>query len=185
MDTCRAITTRRTIKAYTGEAILRDVLVELVDLAMCAPNHRLTQTWRFSVAEHAAIAGLVALVGRSPIADAVLPRKLPVILDRLRLCGAVIQVTCEFAGDTDQRSEDRDATAAAVQNLLLAAHSKGISSYWSTSPLMTHSETIRWFGADPQRESHVATVWLGYPAEDPVMPKRHAALGLIRWAPTV
>ncbi len=181
MDTCTAITTRRTTKVYTGAPIARQVLIELVTLATYAPNHRLTQSWRFSVAEHAAVADLVRHVGQSPIADAVLPSKLPAIRERLRLCGGIIQVTCVLAGDAEQRREDRDATAAAVQNLLLAAHSMGISGYWSTSPLMTHPETLRWFGADSQCESHVATLWLGYPAEVPALPKRHAVEGLIRW----
>jgi nitroreductase len=91
-------------------------------------------------------------------------------------------VTCVLAGSDEQRREDRDATAAAVQNLLLAAHAAGLGSFWSTSPLLAHPDVLRWFGSDPAAEAHVGTVWLGIPAEIPAAPGRRPLTEVLRWA---
>ncbi|MCS6969439.1 MAG: nitroreductase family protein [Planctomycetota bacterium] len=180
-DLVRAIAARRTIKDYSGEAVPRERLLALVEAATWAPNHRLTQPWRFYVAERARIAELVAAVQRPPIAAAVDDAKRPAICQRLAACGAVILVTCLRAADPVQQREDRDAVAAAVQNLLLAAHAAGLGAYWSTNPLLTHPETLRWFGADPAREDHVASVWLGVPTASPPPPRRRPLAEVVRW----
>src|ERR1700745_482495 len=44
-----AIRTRRTHKAYAPDPIDRATLDELFDLARWAPNHHLTNPWRFRV----------------------------------------------------------------------------------------------------------------------------------------
>ena len=49
MDVEEAIRTRRTIKAYAPEALDRATLDELFELARWAPNHNLTNPWRFRV----------------------------------------------------------------------------------------------------------------------------------------
>lgn len=182
MDLAVAIAARRTTKSYTGAPVPRETVAALVEAATWAPNHRLTQPWRFAAIDRAGVARLHAFVQTPPVCTAVFPKKLPAICERLAACGAVVQVTCILAGEEEQRREDRDATAAAVQNLLLAAHAAGLGAYWSTSPLMTHPEVLRWFGADPAAETHVATVWLGIPAENPPIPARKPLVEVLRWA---
>ena len=49
MDVETAIRTRRTHKAYGPEPVARETLDELLDLARWAPNHHLTNPWRFRV----------------------------------------------------------------------------------------------------------------------------------------
>ena len=49
MDAEEAIRTRRTHKAYGPEPVDRATLEELLDLARWAPNHHLTNPWRFRV----------------------------------------------------------------------------------------------------------------------------------------
>ena len=173
---------RRTIKSFTGAAVPRATIESLVEAATWAPCHRLTQPWRFSAIDRDGIARLIAFVQQPPVRAAVEARKLPAICERLAACGAIVQVTCVLAGSVEQRREDRDATAAAVQNLLLAAHEAGLGSFWSTSPLLTHAEVLRWFGADPTQQAHVATVWLGVPSENPLPPRRKPLAEVLRWA---
>jgi nitroreductase len=177
-----AIRSRRTCKTFTGEPVPRPILDELVASAVLAPNHRLTQPWRFGVADRAAVAALVAFVQQPPVCAAVEARKLGAICERLARCGAVVQVTCQRSDDAERARDDRDATAAAVQNLLLAATARGLGSFWSTSPLMVHPEVQRWFGADPAGEAHVATIWLGWPAEPVAVPARKPPV--VRWVAT-
>jgi nitroreductase len=49
VDVDEAIRGRRTHKAYKPEAVPREVLDELFELARWAPNHNLTIPWRFRV----------------------------------------------------------------------------------------------------------------------------------------
>ncbi len=182
MDLISAIRSRRTIKNFTGAALSREVVVSLVEAATWAPNHRLTQPWRFTAIDQDGVARLVELVQRPPVSTSVEPRKLSAICERLARCSAVIQVACVLDGSLEQQREDRDATAAAVQNLLLAAQDAGLGAFWSTSPLMIHPQVVHWFGTDPAREAHVATIWLGVPAEQPAVPRRRPLTEVLRWA---
>ena len=49
MDVFEAIRGRRTVKAFAPEPVPRERLDELFELARWAPNHKLTQPWRFRV----------------------------------------------------------------------------------------------------------------------------------------
>ncbi len=49
MDVDTAIRTRRTHKAFRPDPVPTEVLDELFDLARWAPNHNLTNPWRFRV----------------------------------------------------------------------------------------------------------------------------------------
>ena len=63
MDVVEAIRTRRTHKSFGTEPVPRDTVEELFDLARYAPNHHLTQPWRFRVLGPAALERLKAAAG--------------------------------------------------------------------------------------------------------------------------
>lgn len=182
MDLITAINKRRTAKVFSGSPVSRDLVRQLVEAAVMAPNHRLTQPWRFAAIDAEGVARLVAQVQTPPLSLAVDARKLGAICERMARCGAVIQITCLRNADAEVQREDLAATAAAVQNLLLAATGLGLGSFWSTSPLMAHAEVLRWFGADPATEAHVATVWLGHPVDSQPTPRRRPVDDVLRWA---
>jgi len=143
-----ALRTRRTHKAYGPEPVDPELVAELVELARWAPNHHLTEPWRFRVVGPRA---LQALKDAGP-ADAA--KK----LDR-----APTLVVASVVVDPDPRvaEEDRDAAAAAVYGLLLAAHARGLAGYWRTPAVLL----------DPAGR---AAVGLG---------EHEAALGLIHLGP--
>ena len=60
MELEQAIRTRRTHKAYGPEPVDRETLAELLELARWAPNHHLTNPWRFRVLGPGALARLKA-----------------------------------------------------------------------------------------------------------------------------
>ena len=49
MDTLDAIRGRRSIREFTDREITRDEIERLFEAAAQAPNHRMTQPWRFYV----------------------------------------------------------------------------------------------------------------------------------------
>ena len=121
MDLENAIRTRRTHKAYGAEPVDRDTLDELFELARWAPNHHLTNPWRFRVLGDEAIARLKDAAGPEAAGK----------LDRAPTLVAVSSVGNE---------EDRDATAVAAYIVLLAAHGRGYATYWRTPAVLQTPE---------------------------------------------
>jgi nitroreductase len=118
MNVDDAIRTRRTHKLYQSEPVARPVLEELLELGRWAPNHHVTNPWRFRVLGPEALAALKAA---DPEGAAKLDR-------------APTLVACSVTTDQDpqQAEEDLLAGACAVYIVMLAAHARGIATYWRT-----------------------------------------------------
>src|SRR5262249_45162597 len=138
-----------------GEATVR----ELVDLARWAPNHKLTNPWRFRVLGAETRRRVEELAGGK---EAVKLRRAPT----LGLAPA------EGSGGAVLAGGDRRATACAVYAILLAATSRGLASYWRTPACFRDPAVREVLGLAP-REQVVALVHLGSPVSDPP-PKERA-----------
>jgi nitroreductase len=122
------IRTRRTHKAYAPAPVPRETLDELFELARWAPNHHLTNPWRFRVLGPEALAALKAAAGPESAAK----------LDRAPTLVAASVVQC--GDDPVADEEDRLAGAAAVYIVLLAAHERGLGGYWRTPEVLRTPE---------------------------------------------
>lgn len=158
MDLERAIRERRSTKNFTDEPIDPAVVRELVDLAQWAPNHNLTAPWRFRLVGPEATKALVDIAP----AD----KKGKVVRAQTR-----VLVSCVISGDPVRREEDLHATAAAVQNLLLAATARSIDSFWQ-SPTIAGLAPARFKLGIPADEQLVAVVHLGYASGERTTPDR-------------
>jgi nitroreductase len=181
---------RRTVKSFSGAALPRPTLEGLLELARWAPNHRLSEPWRFYALDQPAIRALGAFLTATPEIAAVPDpakgaAKLAKLLDRLPGAGWLIQVTWMRSPDPAIDLEDHAAAAAAVQNLLLAATAAGLGSYWSTTAALVHPLTLRWCGADPAREGALGVVWLGAATESPPPPPRRPLAERLRYVTPV
>src|SRR5437763_16693225 len=114
MDVEEAIRSRRTHKAFAREPVPRELLDELLEVARWAPNHHLTNPWRFRVLGPAALARLKAA------AEAAKPGS----AGKLDRAPTLIVVSAVQSGDAAQDREDVLATAAAAYIVLLAAHAR-------------------------------------------------------------
>jgi nitroreductase len=181
------IRTRRTVKAFTGEAVPRAQLERWLELACWAPTHRLTQPWRFAVLDQPAIARLGGFLQGEPAIAAVPDpakgaAKLAKLRERLPTLGALVQVGWKRDADPAIDLEEHAAASAAVQNLLLAAHADGWAAFWSTNPALGHPATLRWCGLDPASEGFVASLWLGRATPPlPPAPPRALLATRVRW----
>jgi nitroreductase len=119
VDVDHAVRTRRTHKAYGSEPVDRETLDELLELARWAPNHELTNPWRFRVVGPQALTRLKEAAG--PEAAAKLDRAPTLVVASVRLTGDPI---------TDE--EDVAAGAIAAYIVLLGAHARGLAGYWRT-----------------------------------------------------
>src|SRR3977135_2128575 len=130
MDLETAIRTRRTHKAYGPDPVDRATLEELFELARWAPNHHLTNPWRFRVVGPEALERLKEAVGPEGAGK----------LDRAPTLVAVSYVRTPDDPVADQ--EDLLATGCAAYAVLLGAQGRGLAAYWRT-PAVLREETGR------------------------------------------
>ena len=158
MDVEDAIRSRRTHKAFAPEPVPRELLDELLDLARWAPNHHLTNPWRFRVVGPQALAALKRAAG-------------PEAASKLDRAPTLIVATQVHSEDPVQDEEDLCATACATYAVLLAAHGKGLAGYWRTPGVLRTPEGMAALGI-PQEERFVALIYLGHPRQDKEPPER-------------
>jgi nitroreductase len=161
MEVAEAIRTRRTHKAYRPEQVGRDQLTELLDLARWAPNHNLTNPWRFRVVGPKALERLKQAAGPEAAAK----------LDR---APTLVVCSCELGGDPIQDEEDLHATAVAAYIVLLAAHDRGLAGYWRTPEVLRTSDGMTAVGL-PESERFVGLLHLGHPVQERQPPERAPA----------
>lgn len=153
MDVSDAIRRRRTHKQY-GSAPVDDATVrELVDLARHAPNHKLTQPWRFRILGPETRAALESVCGEKEAM-------------KLRRAPTLILATAVLSGDPLTDREDVLATGCAVYGVLLGATERGLASYWRTPAALGTPEARAVLGLDPA-EDVVALIHLGPVVSEP------------------
>ena len=174
MDVLEAIRTRRTAGKIRPDLPPREVIEELLESATWAPNHRLNEPWRFFVLAGEARERFGELMAADACANLDDPadeqKKAGTIdaqLKKATRSPVIIAVACDppISPRIDP-IEDVCAVACGVQNLMLAAHAKGLVSKWSSGQ-PCHSPAIKsFFGLSPEHQI-LGYIYLGYPNEDP------------------
>jgi nitroreductase len=162
MEVETAIRTRRTHKAFKREAVAAGILDELFELARWAPNHNLTNPWRFRVVGPHALERLKEAAG-------------PEAASKLDRAPTLVVCSCVLGGDEVQDEEDLHATACAAYIVLLAAHARGLAGYWRTPSVMRTREGRAAVGLGDD-ERFVSLIHLGRPVQTKEPPDR-AAVG--------
>jgi nitroreductase len=158
MDVEEAIRTRRTHKAYRPEPVDREQLVEILDLARWAPNHNLTNPWRFRVIGPLTLQRLKEAAG---------PESAP----KLDRAPTLVVCSCVLSGDPIQDEEDLHAAACAAYIVLLAGHNRGLGTYWRTPEVLRSAEG-RAAVEMPDNERFIGLIHLGTPVQDQKPPER-------------
>ena len=158
MEVEEAIRTRRTHKAYGADPVPREMLEELFELARWAPNHNLTNPWRFRVL------GPESLGRLKEAADPDAAAK----LDRAPTLVAASQVRSD---DPVQDEEDLCAAATASYIVLLGAHARGLAGYWRTPPVLRTPEGRAALGVG-EEERVIGLLHLGPPRQEREAPER-------------
>jgi len=153
-----AIRSRRTHKVYGAEPVDRTTLEELLELARWAPNHHLTEPWRFRVLGPQTLERLRKAAG--PEAAGKLDRAPTLVL------ASVVQ-----GGDPLQDEEDLCAAASAAYIVLLAAHGRGLAGYWRT-PEVLRTPGGRAALSVPEGERAIGLLHLGAPRQEQPPPER-------------
>jgi nitroreductase len=170
MDVDEAIRTRRTHKAYAPEPVARETLDELFELARWAPNHHLTNPWRFRVL------GPEALARVKVVAEA-LDAGSGAKLDR---APTLVAVSVTQAGDPVADEEDALAGAVAAYIVLLAAHARGLAGYWRTPAVLRSAEGRAALGI-AEDERVLGLLHLGRPRQEQRTPDREPVEAVVKY----
>ncbi len=160
---------RRTHKAFGSEPVPRETLLDLLDVARLAPNHHLTQPWRFRVLGPETLAKVKEVAGPS---EAV----------KLERAPTLVVASAALTGDLLQDEEDVCATAAAIMLVLLAATERGLASYWRT-PAILRTARGREAAGIPRGERMLGLLHFGAPAREPAPRERLPAEAYVELLP--
>jgi len=160
MDAMEAILTRRSIRKYTKQPVSDEVLKELLEAGMYAPSASNQQPWCFVVINDRKIMNEIPKYHSSS--------------QMLREAAVAILVCCDL--DLQLGELDVQDCSAATQNILLAAHAKGLGAVWlgvypAESVVMATKKLLNL----PEHIIPISLISIGYPAEQKPQPDRYRA----------
>ena len=186
MDLHEAIHTRRSIKQFTSRPVSRGEIERLLDAAIQAPNHRMTQPWRFYVLGPEARRKYGEALGARKAKKVEDPEAARAVAEKVAAqeagLPAMIAVTQTVDQNPEIREEDYAAIMMAVQNLLLAAHAEGLGTHVRSGAVMDDPRARAAVGV-PEGERIVALIQLGEPAAAPEKKARRRAADVTTWVP--
>ena len=155
--------TRRSVPRCGGE-VERAVVEKLLSAAVRAPNHHLTQPWRFVVLRGDA---------RAELADAWAAgltrqgKDASRVSDKVTRAPVIICVVERPHLDNPKvvEVEEHHAVGAAIQNILLTAHALGLGAMHRTGTATRFPEVRDYLGARPD-ELVAGFIYVGHPPAD-------------------
>jgi nitroreductase len=164
-----SIRQRRTIKQFLPQPVPRAVLQELLDLAVWAPNHRLTEPWRFYVLDGEALKKLGAIAADitvekllgSGVESSAATRKGEEAAATWSSVPVLLYVTTLRDANPEIDEENYGAVCCAIQNFSLAAHAAGIGTSWSSGAVAAAPALRQLVGAGAN-EKMVGLIRVGY-----------------------
>jgi nitroreductase len=201
------MTTRRSVRKFTGELPSEALLTRLIAAASAAPSASNKQPWRFFVVKQRATIDAMAEAVRQAVDEVaahVMPEseaafraygdyftrfvEAPAVIVPICRGHSVLSSLCDDALAPDMRERiaamERDSalvsTALAMQNLLLTAHAAGLGASAMTGPLLA-SHRLRDILAVPASWAIVAVIAVGFAAETPGPTERKSVDTIVRW----
>ncbi len=161
MDALQAIFTRRSIRAYTGEAVTDEQLRTILRAGFSAPTAMNRRPWHFIVLRKPET--LQAVTTFHPYSK-MLPRA---------GCGILV------CGDKDLNANEyylAEDGSAAMENMLLAAHAQGLGAVWlGVFPRDERVAPLRALAGLPEHVLPIGLMAVGVPAETREAPDRYEA----------
>lgn len=173
----KIIKERRTIRTFKDDLVSDQLLLELLNVAIWAPNHENRQPWRFL---------LYKGEGRAALADAMLQtysgeeREKYGKRKREYFMEVPVHLVVVLKEDTREKQWDEDyaAACALIQNFQLAAWEQGLGVVWKTNRYNYEDEFRDALGIQPE-EKIVGVLHIGYPEVIPSVQKRTPAEELL------
>ena len=186
MDAITAITSRTSVRRFRPDPVSRATIERLLECAVRAPNHKMTEPWRFVVLTGRARDSFAEIRARhrlkrfdDPSSAEAQAAAGKVQRDSLETPAYIVVLTA-VSQDEITREEDYAATMMAIANVMTAAQSLGLGTYLRTGGVM-RDPTLLALAKVPESFRVVGIVSLGYPAQDETPRRRKPAAELTRW----
>jgi nitroreductase len=179
VDLYEAIKGRRSVRRFEKTPVAKDLLEEIFNVALWAPSGMNRQNWKFFVLAGERKEELVSISSTSfqylePHLRELFAEKPKIVeatrrfFKRLGEAPVVVSAYFEPANMADVTSYQN--VAAAIQNVLLVAHARGLGTCWMTGPVYVADQINRFLGVEDM--TLVAIIPIGYPDETPKVPPR-------------
>lgn len=154
MDAVTALKTRRSIRAYRPDPVVKSVLEDIVDCGRLATTARNLQPWEFVI-----------------VTDTGTRRELARLIDTGRFIAEAPVCIVVFCRETKYFLEDG---CAAIENMLIAARAHGLGTCWVAGDKKPYAVTVAQMLGAPANMKLIGLIAVGHAAESPVPPpKRH------------
>jgi len=188
MDVLEIIRTRRSVGQFKPDPVPAEVIRELLDTTVFAPNHRLTEPWAFYVLgpeSKRRFAEIRRNARRDALPDPHAPEAQPALqklYDTTLQTPVIIVFTAAGHPDPEVKEENEWATFGAAYAFMLGAWAKGIGTYFRTGRGVLGSPELRALLALPPDRRIIGVVYAGYPETVP-QKKRTPAAEKTVWLP--
>jgi coenzyme F420-0:L-glutamate ligase/coenzyme F420-1:gamma-L-glutamate ligase len=192
-----AITKRRSIRKYTTRKVSKANCNELLYAAAWAPSAHNAQPWRFTALTEAPTKkALAEAMAKAWIKNLTKNNTSPELAQKLAkrsierfTTAPVVVIACVTMAESPKNTEDdrreieRDlaiqSLGAAIENLLLATHSKGLGACWYCAPIFCKN-IVKEILCLPMSFEPQALVTIGYPSKIPRTPRRKPSQDIFR-----
>ena len=176
MNLYKAIKGRRSVRRFKKTPVEKALIEDIFETALWAPSGMNRQNWRFFVLAGERKKELVSISSTSfqylePQLQELFAEK-PKIVEATRMffnkLGEAPIVVCAYFEPANMEDvTSYQNVAAAIQNLLLVAHAKGLGTCWMTGPVWVAEKISRFL--EVENMTLVALIPMGYPDESPAI----------------
>lgn len=157
------ILSRRAVKkAYNDKEVTKELVNELLDIAVYAPTHGMREPWRFVFVHQDKLEKFAHEVGQTYPDELKQNRE-----DYLNEPNAILVVLMEEPEAQKQWEENYGAVASLIQNFWLLASQKKLGVVWKTNPHI-YDEKVKEIVGAGENEKIVGFIHLGFYDEEPI-----------------
>lgn len=157
---------RRTINLYLQTPVPERLVTDAIESATWAPNHHVTEPWRFYLLGRQTIDRCLELI-RDIVAAKKDAKAGEFKAQNWAEKPGWLVVTCRKSEDELLQQEDYAACSAATQNFMLHLWKAGVGSKWTTGEITRDRRFFDLLGIDAAQEFVVGLIWYGYPKVTP------------------
>ncbi len=163
---------RRTIEFFLRTPVPEALVKEAIEAASWAPNHHVTEPWKFYLLGQESIGACLDLVR-----DMVTAKKQDAKAGDFKAKSwsekpGWMLVTCRRSDDELTQREDHAACSAAIQNFLLYLWKAGVGSKWTSGDITRDPRFFDIIGINADEELVVGLIWFGYPKLTPTQSRK-------------
>ncbi|QNK57772.1 nitroreductase [Paenibacillus sp. PAMC21692] len=182
MELTEVMKQRRSVHKFQDRPVPVELVAELLETSVWAPNHKLTQPWRFVIVQgegRKKLAEVSRTVHERREKDPVKSKTLGEFgYNKLMAVPLFLAVVMREDTQLAVREEDYAATCCVIHNFGLLAWEQGIGVVWETYGLIHQPDFRAALGVQPG-EKIVGSLHVGYPAAIPPAQARIPAAQLL------